>query len=156
MTDRSLWRRKELRIPVKASVHLSGFGEPSCEIASIVDVSGHGAKVLTRRSWEHNQQESIRLSRGTLNCRARVVYCQPYTDNAFTIGIETIGDWTVAERRPGREKSDASPEQLAFIAEVLYELFDLLEQYAPMWYTEEQHNRAVAALSILSRVRKVQ
>ena len=30
--------------------------------------------------------------------------------------------------------------------EVLEELFLLLEEYAPAWYTEEQHNRAVAAL----------
>jgi len=31
-------------------------------------------------------------------------------------------------------------------AEVLLELFNLLEQYAPAWYTEEHHNRAVVAL----------
>jgi hypothetical protein len=30
--------------------------------------------------------------------------------------------------------------------EVLEELFHLLEEYAPTWYTEEHHNRAVAAL----------
>ena len=29
---------------------------------------------------------------------------------------------------------------------VLEELFLLLEAYAPTWYTEEHHNRAVAAL----------
>ena len=29
---------------------------------------------------------------------------------------------------------------------VLEELFKLLEDYAPVWYTEEHHNRAVAAL----------
>ena len=30
--------------------------------------------------------------------------------------------------------------------EVLEELFHLLEDYAPIWYTEEQHNRILAAL----------
>jgi hypothetical protein len=61
-----------------------------------------------------------------------------------------------AEHKPGngksgiqREKPDASREQLIFIADVFHELFDLLEQYAPVWYTEEQHNRAVAALCIM-------
>lgn len=29
----------------------------------------------------------------------------------------------------------------------LKELFDLLEVYAPAWYTQEQHDRAEAALS---------
>lgn len=28
----------------------------------------------------------------------------------------------------------------------LEELFELLEEYAPAWYTEEHHNHAVAAL----------
>ena len=30
--------------------------------------------------------------------------------------------------------------------EVLLELFQLLEDYAPTWYSEKHHNRAVAAL----------
>ncbi len=30
---------------------------------------------------------------------------------------------------------------------VLQELFELLEEYAPVWYTEELHERAMAALS---------
>lgn len=29
---------------------------------------------------------------------------------------------------------------------VLEELFELLEDYGPSWYTEEHHNRAIAAL----------
>lgn len=29
---------------------------------------------------------------------------------------------------------------------VLEELFELLEEYAPAWYTEDLHDRAVAAL----------
>jgi hypothetical protein len=29
---------------------------------------------------------------------------------------------------------------------ILRELFELLEDYAPSWYTEELHNRAAAAL----------
>jgi hypothetical protein len=34
---------------------------------------------------------------------------------------------------------------------VLRELFDLLEEYAPVWYTEELHDRAKAALSSKGR-----
>ena len=30
---------------------------------------------------------------------------------------------------------------------VLQELFDLLEEYAPTWYTEDLHDRAKAALA---------
>ena len=53
-----------------------------------------------------------------------------------------------------REKSDASPAPLESIAEVFRELFSLLEQYAPVWYTEEHHNRAVAALRVLEEFRQ--
>jgi len=35
------------------------------------------------------------------------------------------------------------------LAEVLTELFDLLEQYAPSWYTQEHHDKALAALQML-------
>lgn len=31
-------------------------------------------------------------------------------------------------------------------ASILRELFELLQDYAPIWYTEEMHNRAAAAL----------
>lgn len=44
------------------------------------------------------------------------------------------------------EESDAFQTQSPSAAEVLLELFNLLEQYAPIWYTEEHHNRAEAAL----------
>jgi hypothetical protein len=39
-----------------------------------------------------------------------------------------------------------TPGGILTIAEVFRELFSLLEEYAPVWYTEEHHNRAVAAL----------
>jgi hypothetical protein len=37
-------------------------------------------------------------------------------------------------------------EQLCAVTEALQELFVLLEDYAPVWYTEEHHNRALEAL----------
>ena len=37
------------------------------------------------------------------------------------------------------------PEPMEPLA-ILRELFELLEDYAPTWYTEELHNRAGAAL----------
>ena len=38
------------------------------------------------------------------------------------------------------------PQRVPTTRQVLEELFELLEDYAPTWYTEEHHNRAVAAL----------
>jgi hypothetical protein len=42
--------------------------------------------------------------------------------------------------------SPQKPQRPANARVVLEELFRLLEDYAPAWYTEEHHNRIVAAL----------
>jgi PilZ domain len=96
MADVPLLHRKEVRVPLKMFVNLSSSDNPSFEIAPTIDVSWHGARVVTRRSWQPNQELSIRSIRGTLKSRARVAHCQPYTDNRFVIGIEIYspGDWT--------------------------------------------------------------
>ena len=51
-------------------------------------------------------------------------------------------------RGQGRQ-SVVTQTQLTFVEEVFLELFKLLEQYAPVWYTEEHHNRAASALRVL-------
>ncbi|HTZ31115.1 MAG TPA: hypothetical protein VMH31_01585 [Methylomirabilota bacterium] len=38
------------------------------------------------------------------------------------------------------------------VKEIFSELFDLLEDYAPSWYTEELHDRALASLETLRRM----
>jgi len=53
-----------------------------------------------------------------------------------------------------RIHSDAFPAELESIAEAFREMFNLLEQYAPVWYTEEHHNRAVTALRIFDEFRQ--
>jgi hypothetical protein len=45
----------------------------------------------------------------------------------------------------GNPRKQTSPPQASPVA-VLKELFELLEDYGPAWYTEENHDRAVAAL----------
>ena len=37
------------------------------------------------------------------------------------------------------------------IADVLAELFNLFEQYAPPWYTQKHHNKVESALRILRK-----
>jgi len=68
----------------------------------------------------------------------------------------TMSDSELDESSEGqREKSAALRIELAGVGEVLRELFNLLEQYAPTWYTAEHHNRAVAALRVLEASRQV-
>ena len=49
--------------------------------------------------------------------------------------------------RSGAEKSLVS--QFEIVAEAFLESFELLEEYAPIWYTEQHHKRALNAWRIL-------
>jgi len=57
-------------------------------------------------------------------------------------------------RNRGKE-FDAFQTRLAHAAQVFRELTNLLEEYAPVWYTEELHNQAVAALRDLEESRQL-
>jgi len=59
------------------------------------------------------------------------------------------------ERSGGLRKKPAPEAQSVCVGEVFRELFNLLEQYAPAWYTEDHHNRAVAALRVLEEYRQL-
>jgi prephenate dehydrogenase len=52
----------------------------------------------------------------------------------------------LAKSHLGAFAHDEPSEGVPTPREVLEELFQLLEDYAPAWYTEEHHDRAVAAL----------
>ena len=54
-----------------------------------------------------------------------------------------------------REKPDAFQAQFAFFVQVFREMFNLLEEHAPLWYTEQHHTRAVAALRVLQESRRL-
>lgn len=55
---------------------------------------------------------------------------------------------------PGTKKEHSQESsQFKTVSAAFLELFELLEEYAPSWYTEEHHNRAVAAQRILMKSR---
>lgn len=51
-----------------------------------------------------------------------------------------------AERWNQTESKHARTAKAPSVRTVLEEVFELLEGYAPIWYTEEQHDRILAAL----------
>jgi len=57
-------------------------------------------------------------------------------------------------RKVDPEMSPNRPASMAEVAEVYVEMFQLLEEYGPVWYTEELHERAAAGLEILRRLSK--
>jgi len=51
--------------------------------------------------------------------------------------------------RRGGEKSLDS--QFKIVAEAFLELSELLKEYAPIWYTEQNHRRALTAWRVLQK-----
>ena len=51
-----------------------------------------------------------------------------------------------AESHSGCKEGSETAEGIPTTREVLEEFYQLLEDYAPPWYTEQHHNRAVSAL----------
>ena len=86
-------------------VTLYSQDHPNFELASTLDVSCHGARVVTKTPWQPNQHLSLRLIRGGLFSRARVVHCQRHTYDSFAVGLEIYypeRDWTTASKAPAR------------------------------------------------------
>ncbi len=91
-----LLRRAETRIPLRMFVKLSNPDTGKFEIATTIDVSSHGARVVTKNVWHANQAVLVRSIRGNLHSRARVAHCERYTDDSYTLGLElysATGDW---------------------------------------------------------------
>jgi hypothetical protein len=54
--------------------------------------------------------------------------------------------WDQTNPKNDKHASATKEPSAPNVRTVLEEVFELLEDYAPLWYTEEQHDRIVAAL----------
>ena len=89
--------RKEERNSEKLQVLLSHMAEPLLtEAASTDNVSSHGMRVRTYRSWKRDTRLIVQSSEYELWGSAKVVYCQTLPANTFALGLEFVartGAW---------------------------------------------------------------
>lgn len=100
-----LLRRAETRTPLRMFVKLSNPETGKFEIATTLDVSSHGTRLVTKNAWQPNQTVFVRSIRGNLHSRARVVHCERYADDSYTLGLELYsasGDWESPGKAPRR------------------------------------------------------
>lgn len=98
-----LLRRAENRTVIRMFVKLSNPDNGKFEITPTIDVSRHGARVVTKRQWEPNQDLIVQTIRGNLYSRARAVHCQPLTGDSYALGLELyspLGEWTKSSKFP--------------------------------------------------------
>ena len=120
------------------------------EITPTIDISGHGAQVVSKRFRQPNDQLLVRSIRGSLYSRARVAHYRSLTKDSYMVGLHLYRptpDWQTSVSLPKSPKTAQAslPKRSANPNEALTELCLLLEEYAPTWYTEEQRARALAA-----------
>jgi len=82
--------RTESRIPEKMLVELYSVENATHEITSTINVSLHGARVLTKAPWVPDQDVSVRSVHGSLYSRAHIVYCKPLPDQSYSIGLQLL------------------------------------------------------------------
>ena len=105
LVDAPLLRRAESRISFKMFVKLSDPGTGAFEITSTIDVSCHGARVVSKKLWETNHDLFLQPIRGNLPSRARVAHCATRRDGSYEIGLELYPpneDWTRSGKLPSK------------------------------------------------------
>src|SRR5262249_13191850 len=97
------FHRLERRIPMEIPVVLDGHRQvPGTESTFTENVSAKGARVVSVRRWETNDQLMIASRTGEFRSSARVAYCQALQGDGFAIGVEFLepkGRWVVQSRR---------------------------------------------------------
>ena len=94
--------RAEKRSLLIVSVELHSFENATFEITNTLDVSPHGARVLSKTVWAPNQRVSVRALNGCLESPARIIYCKHFNYQSSIVGLELLrpeGAW------PGFQKS---------------------------------------------------
>jgi PilZ domain len=90
-------QRMEARIPTRVGLELCGPVEPLIyEITFTENVSGHGARVVTKRRWSPNDSVLVKLPQECIPSRARITYCQPLKGDEFAMGLQfslLVYDW---------------------------------------------------------------
>jgi len=66
------------------------------------NISGRGARVVTKKRWSANESLVIKSFEGDLQSEARVIYSHPIRESVYAIGLELIaptGNWRTEKGR---------------------------------------------------------
>jgi hypothetical protein len=93
--------RRETRVPMEVGVDICGHVRmPGTETTFTENVSSRGARVLSARRWNINDQLVITMRTGSFQSVARVAYCQPVPQAGYAVGLEFLeprGEWVVSD-----------------------------------------------------------
>ena len=83
--------RLEKRLTLSVPVFLASFGEPRARERTVTEnVSPHGARVTSKRSWRSAEEVLIAPLTGEFPHVGRIVYCEAKTGGHFCLGVEFV------------------------------------------------------------------
>ena len=97
------FRRTERRIPKRMEVKLFDPERRGIEITPTIDISIHGARVVSKNFWRPNETISVHSMGGNIYSHARVVHCQALKDRSYAVGLEMsnpTSDWIELNELP--------------------------------------------------------
>ena len=92
-SDRNLDGRHEKRLPIVVVVCLADIQKPapaSEEKTYTDNVSLHGARVISRHSWEPGDEARVTPLRYGAPARAKVIYCKQLARDRYFVGLNFL------------------------------------------------------------------
>ena len=97
-------QRIQKRTPATVALQISSAKQPFItELAFTENVSLQGVRVVTERAWKPGERVIVKSYHGSIQSRARVIYCHHLAEARYAVGLElhsAVGTWAdVAEPR---------------------------------------------------------
>jgi hypothetical protein len=81
--------RIEKRLPASVPVYLTSLEEPRSRERTLAEnVSPHGVRLISKRSWRPGEESLITPLTGDFPRVGTVIYCVPKTADYFYVGVE--------------------------------------------------------------------
>jgi hypothetical protein len=81
--------RAEPRTATNTVASLQSAEEPNiAETVVFVNISEHGARLITGRRWPAGKRVIVTDSVVNFRAKAEVVYCAPYSSRRFAVGVK--------------------------------------------------------------------
>ena len=90
-------QRIQKRSPATVALQISSEKQPFItELAFTENVSLHGVRVVTERVWKPGERVVVKSYHGSIQSRARVIYCHRLAKKRYAVGLElhsAVGMW---------------------------------------------------------------
>ncbi len=101
-------QRIQKRTPATVALQVSSATQPFItELAFTENVSLHGVRVVTERAWKPGERVIVKSYHGSIQSRARVIYCHHLAKKRYAVGLElhsAVGTWGWTLRNPHERK----------------------------------------------------